>query len=312
MSKITQLTLEQEALISIYREKWRKIALSTERVDKKRAVESIQAVYNFLGYSEPEILFFESTKALAQNIQCILEERIPNLSEQTKEPVLKRIGNRLGKPFADEIKALYRQVCVDIATEYFAVYRITLNLDLSREGNHLHQMYNLILSSCSQKIKQELNFQNYKLKYTSAYKLENKLKDKFFENIFPFFLYSNDCLLIDYCYEVLNLECNLTLWKILKELCVDCGLIIIPFQSISLVCDRPQRILLYRYNCLHSEREAAIEYKDKLKIYEHQSLAPSEKFGNVPPKQLNAEWLLLEPNQILKKIFSEKSDNQEH
>lgn len=38
MSVIDKLTPEQEALILVYREKWRAIALSTERIDKYTAL----------------------------------------------------------------------------------------------------------------------------------------------------------------------------------------------------------------------------------------------------------------------------------
>ncbi|MEM7717502.1 MAG: hypothetical protein AAF349_28835, partial [Cyanobacteria bacterium P01_A01_bin.68] len=58
--KISKLTLEQEALIPIYREKWKKIALSTERIDRDKAAEAIKKAYAFVGEKEPEILFFRS------------------------------------------------------------------------------------------------------------------------------------------------------------------------------------------------------------------------------------------------------------
>ena len=311
MFKITQLTSEQEALIPIYREKWCNIALSTKRIDKEQAVESIEIAYSFLGYAKPEILFFESTEAIARNIQFLLEERIANLSKPTKEPILKRIGNRLGKPFSYELQNLYRKLCVDIGTEYFALFRIGLNLDLYRDGNYLSQMYDLIKNGCSKRIQQEFNLQNYELKDMSVHKLKSKLEDKFFANIFPAFWHSNDCLFINYCHEVLQFECNLTLWDILKELCVNCGLMIVPFQSICLVCDRPTKILLDNHNCLYAEGEAAIEYADGFKIYAHHGLAVPKKYGTVTPSEWKAEWLLNEIDQRLKKILREELDNRE-
>lgn len=60
---ISELTPEQEALIPVYREKWRKIALSTERIDREKAAESVKAVYVFLGKPEPEIIFCNSPNA---------------------------------------------------------------------------------------------------------------------------------------------------------------------------------------------------------------------------------------------------------
>lgn len=84
MSKINSLTPEQKALIPIYREKWRNIALSTTRIDQTKSIEAINAVYKFLGYTEPEILFFDNTKSIAKSIQRLLEERITNLSKPKK------------------------------------------------------------------------------------------------------------------------------------------------------------------------------------------------------------------------------------
>jgi len=57
---ITELTPEQEALIPDYREKWRKIALSTERIDEEKATEAIEAGYNFFNAEAPDVEFFDS------------------------------------------------------------------------------------------------------------------------------------------------------------------------------------------------------------------------------------------------------------
>lgn len=58
--KIEKLTPEQEALIPVYREKWRAIALSTEPINSEKASTSIKAAYQLIGYLEPEIIFCDS------------------------------------------------------------------------------------------------------------------------------------------------------------------------------------------------------------------------------------------------------------
>lgn len=58
MSLIEKLTPEQEALIPVYREKWRKIAFSTERIDREKVTESVKAAYALIGISTPKIIFF--------------------------------------------------------------------------------------------------------------------------------------------------------------------------------------------------------------------------------------------------------------
>ena len=237
------LSFEQETLIPVFTEKWLKIAFSEDNIDRDRAKNTINTAYAFMGYSEPEILFFESIESIAQNIQLLLEAKIPNLHKQAQEPVLKRIGNKLGKPFSSHFQGLYRQLCVEVGSEYFALIRNQLGLDLYEKEKYFYQMYDYTTHHCSEKIKQNLNFDNYELKFISSDKLKNKLQDKFFDSIFSNSFYTADCLFIDYCHEVLNCNCNSVVWNILKSLCADCGLMMIPFQSICLVCDRYELLI---------------------------------------------------------------------
>ena len=58
--KIEKLTPEQEALIPVYRDKWRKIAYSTEPIDKQKAAEAVRNAYAGIGEQVSEILFFVS------------------------------------------------------------------------------------------------------------------------------------------------------------------------------------------------------------------------------------------------------------
>lgn len=56
--KITKLTPEQEALIPVYREKWRAIALSTERIDRQKTAEAVKAFYTALDLPQPNSVIF--------------------------------------------------------------------------------------------------------------------------------------------------------------------------------------------------------------------------------------------------------------
>ncbi|MEH2092214.1 hypothetical protein [Nostoc sp.] len=76
MSLIEKLTPEQEALIPVYREKWRAIALSTERIDRKKAAEAVKAAYTAIHKQEPEIIFCESPYAGLK----IIYQKLPSLS----------------------------------------------------------------------------------------------------------------------------------------------------------------------------------------------------------------------------------------
>ncbi|MEH1928546.1 hypothetical protein [Nostoc sp.] len=75
MSVSEKLTPEQEALIPVYRQKWRAIALSTERIDREKASEAVKATYVLIGIEEPEIVFYDSPNAAL----------IPTLSKLSQE-----------------------------------------------------------------------------------------------------------------------------------------------------------------------------------------------------------------------------------
>jgi hypothetical protein len=66
MSLIDKLTPEQEALIPVYRDKWRAIAFSTERIDRDKAAEAVKAGYIALKYESPEIRFQDSPYVACQ------------------------------------------------------------------------------------------------------------------------------------------------------------------------------------------------------------------------------------------------------
>ncbi|GET38460.1 hypothetical protein MiSe_32180 [Microseira wollei NIES-4236] len=67
-NKIENLIPEQEALIPVYREKWRQIALSSKPIDREKAAEAIKSAYIAIGYKQPRILFFDSPSAAIETI----------------------------------------------------------------------------------------------------------------------------------------------------------------------------------------------------------------------------------------------------
>lgn len=54
---ITELTPEQKALIPVYRDKWLKIPLSTERINREKATEAVELVYAAIRKQKLEVVF---------------------------------------------------------------------------------------------------------------------------------------------------------------------------------------------------------------------------------------------------------------
>lgn len=60
LTRITELTPEQEALLPIIRDEWIKIALDTSPTDKQKAEEAIHLAYVYSGFKPPrQILWFD-------------------------------------------------------------------------------------------------------------------------------------------------------------------------------------------------------------------------------------------------------------
>lgn len=66
--EITQLTPEQQSLIRVYRQKWKKIAYSTEPIDREQAGLAVKSAYAMIGKKEPKIIFLDSPFSAFSNI----------------------------------------------------------------------------------------------------------------------------------------------------------------------------------------------------------------------------------------------------
>lgn len=77
--RIEQLTPEQEILIPVYQEKWRKIALSTERIDREKAASAVKEAYAVCNLHEPEIIFCDSPYGALREIESQLGKRFKSL-----------------------------------------------------------------------------------------------------------------------------------------------------------------------------------------------------------------------------------------
>ncbi|MEH1936579.1 MAG: hypothetical protein V7L14_23335 [Nostoc sp.] len=68
---ITELSDEQEAMLPIYRDKWRSIQISAESIKQEKVAAVIKAAYAVSDYPEPEILFYSSPMTAIEKILAI-------------------------------------------------------------------------------------------------------------------------------------------------------------------------------------------------------------------------------------------------
>lgn len=89
MPEIRFLTPEQEALIPEYQEKWKRISLTTQPIEKVRAAAAIKGVYAVMGKPEPNVVFCSSPRAALDHLQAqVSQVDIPqNPRSRTKEDI---------------------------------------------------------------------------------------------------------------------------------------------------------------------------------------------------------------------------------
>jgi hypothetical protein len=84
MSPIERLTPEQQALIETYRDRWRRVILSTTPIDRLSAETAVKAAYAAIGKPSPEIWFVSGPQAARDLLR---EKTISQLLQQLGIPL---------------------------------------------------------------------------------------------------------------------------------------------------------------------------------------------------------------------------------
>ena len=131
-NKITKLTPEQQALIPFYREKRKKIALSTESIDKERAAEAVELLYYLICKEKPKILFYESPyQALNQSFNKEWGGYIGFLDDYLQNQFRNQIESSLWRTIWEELND-------KIVNELWGIWKLNLFIQLERDiGNQM-------------------------------------------------------------------------------------------------------------------------------------------------------------------------------
>jgi len=74
-----RLTYEQEKLIAATQQKWRRLAVSTDSINRQAAAVAVKSAYQLIGKSEPDIIFFDSPY---RALKTVLNNLISNLDRE--------------------------------------------------------------------------------------------------------------------------------------------------------------------------------------------------------------------------------------
>ncbi|MEG4802535.1 hypothetical protein QUB63_15655 [Microcoleus sp. ARI1-B5] len=270
------LTPEETALIPIYREKWRQIGLSIALLDRLKATAAIHTAYSIIGLGEPEIIFCDSPYTALQAIEPL---RIRDSGLETGSEIRDKIHNEL----------------YDI---------LRSQLDRKLENQIYSQLYNPLYA-------QLMSQQQIHVKDEVYTKLARQLGGRF-QQFFVKITYKNNWIFselstchgswVDFCIEVLELDCDRPLYSAFKSLVENCGWIY-PFEKKCFVCDRPRQVHFDSEYLLHALGQPAIEFADSFSVYCYRGVLLPERIGQVPPQSWEASWLLTEKNAEVRRVL---------
>jgi len=261
---LNKLTLEQENLIPVISEKWRNIALSTDRIDHQKARIAIQEAYSIMGKSTPEIIFFDSPYAA--------------LNTKLKFPIKDHLHRQIEYNLENELESLlWKFLDIPLVSELDNLLCQLL------EAKLMNEMYYLI--------KDELDG---RLNHQSQNELNNCIQPELW-GVFH-------ASWIDFFISVLNCTPNRKNLQIFQSLIKLCGWIF-PYKNTCLVSERPIKLSFDSQNHFHALGSPAIEFADGFCVYAYHGVRLPQKYGALHPNKWQTQWLIEEKNTELLNVL---------
>lgn len=286
--KITKLTPEQEALIPVYQEKWRAIALSTGSINRQKSTEAVDSAYIAIGLYLPHILFFNSPyEGLGK-----LEQRLVSQSKKGLYTLLyKQWESRCkNSDLRYKLNTLNRLMSLGEELQKQLDNKLYTELKHQLEDRLQNQLQNLLYKSSQLYRQMELDL--YGWDFLELLAMVNSRDVQVFPEYSPLEQLFKDTIqpelwactgsLYDFCISVLNCHHDEKKWQAFQLLVKNCGWLI-GFEKICIVCDRPTKLSLDNQNRLHAEGEPAISFADGYSLYSYHGVTLPEKYGKLHP-----------------------------
>ena len=263
---IDKLTPEQEALIPVYLEKWRAIALSTEPIDRYKAADAVKGFYAAICQQEPKIVFFDSPNAAHQNLLS-LDSLPSDISYLISSEIIVAIQAKI----RSQLKNMKLWMYIDRLFRMGGGSYFSWQIDNELRGERSDE--------------------------------EDETEAYIFRVISPDTSGERGSI-IDYYISGLSISCkeHQYKWESYQSLADNCGWVYL-FEGICYVCDRPRILSFDSQQQLHAEGAPAIQFADGFSVYAYHGTRLPEKYGKVHPQQWHSEWLLLEDNAELRRVL---------
>lgn len=253
--KITQLTPEQEALIPVYKEKWKAIALSTERINRQKAAEALRDGYAEMNHKKLSIA--------VEDLDIV---------------------------FCDSPYAAWSQTRGQERNNWWIVVCSKLSRQLETQLGR--QIERKLWRKLNRKLNKQLHQPNGRLGWQLREQLAEQFREKNqpVNSLALVHWFFGEACWFDFCITVLGCEHEPRKWETFQSLVENCGWIFL-FNNTYFACDRPIKISFDNENQLHAEGEGAIQFVDGYSLYSYHGVTLPEKYGKLHPSEWQAQWL---------------------
>ncbi len=286
-TKVKKLMPEQEALIPVYQEKWRAIALSTGPINRSQAVETIKAAYAIIGKKAPEVIFCDRPYQAAAIIISQMDNPRSLLRGQLEIKLRSELEKQLRSYLRSELESqLHRQLQNQLENQLYNAL----------ERQFWSSQREDLASEISIKLSQQFSGQrSRKIHWETIGKQTN--------NCIQPELWAACGSLLDFCISVLSLPHSYGKnWIVFQSLVRDCGWIY-PYDKVCVVCEKPIALSVDSDSRLHAEGTPAVQFADGFSIYAYHGAILPEWYGRLYPHQWQSEWVLKEQNAEVRRVL---------
>jgi len=287
-TKVKKLTPEQAALIPVYREKWRAIALSTGPINRSQAAETIKSAYSAIGLKAPEIIFVDRPYEAAD----LILSRFDTPSSELRSQFETKLRSQLEKQLRGYLRGqLESELQNQLQTQRSARLYTQLQTQLwEAQREHLAREIGSTLPP-QQSIDPwtgEINWQPLRKQVNNCIQPE---------------LWAGYGSLLDFCISVLNLPHSYARnWIVFQSIVRDCGWIY-PYDKVCILCEKPIALSADSNHRLHAEETPAVQFADGVSIYAYHGVILPEWYGSLHPHQWQSKWVLKEQNAEVRRAL---------
>jgi hypothetical protein len=279
MKKITGLSEKQESELSTFREKWLKIGLNTEKVDRKKAEQAVIEVYKTAGLKTPKIkVWLDSPYAGSIGSSMLAQVRAQvgaQVWDQVRAQVGAQVGDQVRAQVRDQVRA---QVRAQVGAQVWAQVRAQVGA----------QVWDQVRAQVGAQVWAQVRAQVWDQVRAQVYRCGYGLHDAYWLGFYDFFRKYLDTPKIN---GLIELSQNCGWWW--------------PFENAVVLTERPCFISRDDQNRLHCEDRMALEYPDGWGLHVwHGVRVPSEIITS--PNDIKPKDITGEQNQEIRRIMLER------